>query len=135
MHHSELIRALGPAEAGQHDTRPPPRYPERVQRRRTKGWRMPPGAIYVGRGSVWGNPFRTIGLDRQQAVEQYEKDLARNPELVAAARTRLRGHPLACWCPLVDDKGEPVPCHVDVLLRIANEPDDSTTSPAGPGHP
>jgi hypothetical protein len=26
----------------------------------------------------------------------------------------LRGHDLACWCPL--DK----PCHADVLLRLAN---------------
>lgn len=29
----------------------------RIQRRRTKGWRAPKGAIYVGRGSKWGNPF------------------------------------------------------------------------------
>ncbi len=32
--------------------------PERIQRRRTKGWRMPAGTVYVGRGSRWGNPFR-----------------------------------------------------------------------------
>ncbi len=31
--------------------------PERIQRRRTKGWRMPEGAVYVGRPSRWGNPF------------------------------------------------------------------------------
>lgn len=29
----------------------------RVQRRRENGWRMPPNTLYVGRGSVWGNPF------------------------------------------------------------------------------
>lgn len=32
--------------------------PKRIQRQRTKGWRMPEGAVYVGRGSRWGNPFR-----------------------------------------------------------------------------
>jgi len=32
--------------------------PVRVQRKRTKGWRMPEGAVYVGRGSRWGNPFK-----------------------------------------------------------------------------
>jgi hypothetical protein len=32
--------------------------PERIQRRRVKGWRMPEGAVYVGRGSKWGNPFK-----------------------------------------------------------------------------
>ena len=32
--------------------------PERIQRRRTPGWRMPEGAIYVGRPTKWGNPFQ-----------------------------------------------------------------------------
>lgn len=31
--------------------------PTRIQRRRTKGWRMPEGAVYVGRPTKWGNPF------------------------------------------------------------------------------
>lgn len=31
--------------------------PQRIQRKRTKGWRMPENAAYVGRGSRWGNPF------------------------------------------------------------------------------
>ena len=33
---------------------------QRIQRRRTKGWRMPEGAIYVGRPTIWGNPYRVI---------------------------------------------------------------------------
>lgn len=32
--------------------------PVRVQRKRTKGWRMPENTVYVGRGSKWGNPYR-----------------------------------------------------------------------------
>lgn len=32
--------------------------PKRIQRKRMKGWRMPPDTIYVGRGSHWGNPYR-----------------------------------------------------------------------------
>ena len=31
--------------------------PERIQRKRTRGWRMPEGAVYVGRPGVFGNPF------------------------------------------------------------------------------
>jgi hypothetical protein len=31
--------------------------PTRIQRRRTKGWKMPRGAVYVGRPSIWGNPI------------------------------------------------------------------------------
>lgn len=33
----------------------------RVQRKRTKGFKMPNDAVYVGRGSKWGNPFKLIG--------------------------------------------------------------------------
>lgn len=36
--------------------------PQRIQRKRTKGWRMPEGAIYVGRPTVYGNPFEVIQL-------------------------------------------------------------------------
>ena len=32
--------------------------PIRIQRERTKGWRMPPNTVYVGRLSKFGNPFK-----------------------------------------------------------------------------
>lgn len=35
--------------------------PRRIQRQRTKGWRLPEGAVYVGRPTKWGNPFRRRG--------------------------------------------------------------------------
>lgn len=38
-----------------------PRGPKRIQRKRTKGWRTPEGAVYVGRPSAWGNPFPLDG--------------------------------------------------------------------------
>lgn len=41
--------------------------PRRIQRQRTKGWRMPDGAIYVGRPSKWGNPYRVGGIVVQPA--------------------------------------------------------------------
>jgi len=56
--------------------------PQRIQRRRTKGWRMPAGAVYVGRGSKWGNPFgpirtyralaRVPAVDRPDQAWEYE---------------------------------------------------------------
>lgn len=33
----------------------------RLQRKRTKGWKMPKNSIYVGRPTKWGNPFKIIG--------------------------------------------------------------------------
>lgn len=35
--------------------------PVRIQRKRTKGWKMPPNTIYVGRPTIYGNPFKEVG--------------------------------------------------------------------------
>jgi hypothetical protein len=73
--------------------------------------------VYVGRGrgSRWGNPFKE-GRDgtRQQVIAKYERWLRARPELMARL-PELRGKVLGCWC-------APKPCHADVLLRLANEP-------------
>lgn len=58
--------------------------PVRIQRQRTKGWRMPEGAIYVGRPTIFGNPWTMRdaadrGLSGAQArewlVEMYRSEL------------------------------------------------------------
>lgn len=35
-------------------------------------------------------------------------------------RVHLAGHDLACWCPIEDAAGNPVPCHADILLALSN---------------
>lgn len=40
--------------------------PVRVQRKRTKGWRMPENTVYVGRGSKWGNPYK-VGVTKTRS--------------------------------------------------------------------
>lgn len=90
--------------------------PQRIQRQRTKGWRMPAGAVYVGRPTKWGNRF---GIDntpgsRAGAVYLFRLWVAEHPEYAAAACAELAGKTLACWCP------PGLPCHADVLLEIAN---------------
>lgn len=100
--------------------------PERIQLRRTKGWRKPAGAVSVARGTEWGNPFRVgeqVELDGQSVtisselavalyagwlVDRFGEDA---DERVSAA---LAGKTLMCWCPIGD------PCHGDLLLEIAN---------------
>lgn len=96
----------------------PPSTPKRIQRKRIRGWRMPPNAIYVGRPTKWGNPFR-IGKDGSAAdcVEFYRAAIKCAATLDGQAyniRAELRGKDLACFCPLDQ------PCHADVLLEIAN---------------
>jgi hypothetical protein len=57
---------------------------KRIQRQRTKGWRMPPNTVYVGRPSVWGNPWSErdardwdipASLRQQWVVAKYREEL------------------------------------------------------------
>ena len=94
--------------------------PKRIQRSRAKDWKMPPNAIYVGRPTVWGNPY-VVGselmngetLTAEKAVKLYEQHIADNFS-ERDIRHCLHDKDLACWCALDE------PCHADVLLRIAN---------------
>ena len=38
---------------------------KRIQRQRTKGWRMPPNTVYVGWPSRWGNPYLLTDVGRR----------------------------------------------------------------------
>ena len=98
--------------------------PQRIQRKRSKGWRMPPNAVYVGRPTMWGNRWKigtwsnTLGRKvqtAQEAVDLYANLLFPEEYHRAWVRENLRGKDLACWCAL------DAPCHADVLLKIANE--------------
>lgn len=113
--------------------------PVRIQRKRTKGWKWPEGAVYVGRPSQWGNPWKVnhafCGCGSEgvclhtsmrchtpaAAVEAFRRDI--EEDLISSKtyiRRELNGKDLACWCPL--DR----PCHADVLLEIANAPIKTT---------
>lgn len=99
--------------------------PKRIQRKRTKGWKMPPNCVYVGRPSKWGNPCKvgdwTIGYESRQTRESAVGVFRRQATIVRnkSAMAELRGKDLACWCNLSD------PCHADVLLEIANREEAS----------
>ena len=103
--------------------------PQRVQRRRSSGWKMPANTVYVGRPTQWGNPF-VVGKpggaysakvkDRRHAWQLYRSIASDNEKLMAAAQEQLRGKNLACWCPLPTRPYEPDECHAAVLLEIAN---------------
>ena len=110
--------------------------PRRIQRQRTKGWRMPPNAVYVGRPSRWGNPWTIEGAKPKSAgftgsdvylapfaVAMFRRGmLAAVPACkpILAALPELRGRNLVCWCRLDQ------PCHADVLLEMANAPAETS---------
>lgn len=72
--------------------------------------------VRVDRSTKWGNPFK-IGRDgdRDTVIEKYEAWIAALNTAGVVDITELRGKNLACWC-------APLPCHADVLLRLANQP-------------
>jgi hypothetical protein len=90
--------------------------PQRYQRSRRKGARLPVSAVVVTRPTKWGNPH-PLDLGRAEAVRRYREDLlaGRLAVTVDDVRRELRGRDVACYCPLE------APCHADVLLAIANE--------------
>ncbi|WP_228975000.1 DUF4326 domain-containing protein [Streptomyces sp. DH12] len=129
----------------------------RIQRRRTKGWRAanhttnPLGAVYVGRGSRWGNPA-ALGLwvssgptwrDGQRCTTS--KFVATREEATMFFRLGMRHGGLVvegtdgvrrpvALPPAAEIRRElagrdllcwcPLdqPCHADVLLDLANAP-------------
>ena len=100
---------------------------KRVQRKRIKGFKLqdasPNGlpVVYVGRPTKWGNPFSISKYGRDRALELYEgwlrAELKDRPDLL----DELKGKNLACWCPPVDENGNPVPCHADIIIKIMKE--------------
>ena len=87
--------------------------------------------VYIGRPTVWGNPYgirtspkgcknstlaRYQVASRDEAIARYREWLLAQPELVERARAELRGKTLGCWC-------KPAACHGDVLAAIADAED------------
>lgn len=70
----------------------------------------PADAVYIGRGSPWGNPF-VIGKDgtRDEVCDRFERETLPTLDLEP-----LRGKHLVCWC-------KPARCHGDAILRALDE--------------
>jgi hypothetical protein len=74
-----------------------------------------PGALFVTRKTIFGNPF-VIGRDgtRDEVCDKFEEWFPKQEELVAQAKKYLKGRDLVCCC-------APLRCHATTLMRIANE--------------
>lgn len=80
-----------------------------------------PYDIYIGRGSIWGNPYSHIPNSaapypvdsREDAIRAYEYHILSNPEMVERVKKELKGKVLGCHC-------KPLDCHGDVLVKIAD---------------
>lgn len=75
----------------------------------------PADAVYVGRPSVYGNPF-VMGKDgtREEVVQKFRELIMKLPDnMMQKMCNELRGKDLVCFC-------APKACHADVLLELAN---------------
>lgn len=93
--------------------------PVRIQRSRQHKQVSPNGLpiIYCGRPGKWGNIYITgpeTGLSINEAIKLHKQYIKDN-NLEAVIKKELKGANLSCWCPLTHR------CHVDTLLKIANE--------------
>lgn len=72
-------------------------------------------AVYIGRGSEWGNRF-VIGKDgtREQVIAKHKRKVANDPKLKKRIKRELKGKNLLCSC-------APKACHGDYLLEVAND--------------
>jgi hypothetical protein len=98
--------------------------PDRIQQRRTPGWRLPPNSKGVAGRTKWGNPYDWREYGCEQAIAKYREgilgqdlssDKGRYLARISKDLPELRGKNLACFCKI----GEP--CHADVLLELANK--------------
>ncbi len=75
-----------------------------------KHHRNAPGdAVYIGRGSRWGNPF-VIGADgdRDAVCDRFEREVLPTLDIEP-----LRGKGMVCFC-------APLRCHGDSILKALN---------------
>lgn len=72
----------------------------------------PASAVYIGRGSPWGNPYK-IGENgtRSEVIEEYKGYALNRLEYEPEWLVPLEGKDLVCYC-------APLACHGDVLLEI-----------------
>src|SRR3954467_13221076 len=92
---------------------------EQLQRgQRRRGFPPPRGSVFVGWPTRWAIPddIARKARTREAVLDQYRAWLITQPELLALI-PRLRGRNIVCTCPLSR------PCHGDLLLALANNPD------------
>ena len=87
--------------------------------------KLKPYDVYIGRPSMWGNPYSHLiesaakfrAANREDSIAKYEAWLRARPEMVSRVKEELKDKVLGCWC-------WPQRCHGEVLVKIANEPQD-----------
>lgn len=128
--------------------------PQRIKRRRSRGWRLPAGVAYVGRPGQFGNPWAVVHTADRSAFTVVRK-AGRRPDLEVCpyrgshhasheGASRWAVEAFRRWTRMTPSgrrmaqaareqlRGRDLacwcdtnkPCHADVLLEIANPPSE-----------
>ena len=69
--------------------------------------------VYIGSGTIWGNPYAIGKLTRSEVIKKYREWILTQPDKLNRLR-ELVGKRLGCSC-------APMPCHGCVLLDLIQE--------------
>lgn len=73
-----------------------------------------PYSVYIGRPSVFGNPFTLDKYTRTEAVSNYETYARQHSEVLEAILELSEDAVLGCWC-------APRLCHGDIIIKLWRE--------------
>lgn len=90
--------------------------PQRIQQRRTAGWRMPDNAKSVTRGTRWGNPYKVMQAKDQYKNPRYVASLE-DPDGWIVVALDKRGRPTGSQWAGFDDKLDATRFAVDLYYR------------------
>jgi len=83
---------------------------------------MPEGTVYVGRPTVWANPFKiSKNMTAKESVERYRGYIQTSIRIGGITLNELEGKDLACWCGDWEPGQPEIDCHAVVLLTLANK--------------
>lgn len=78
-------------------------------------WKSNPNAVYVGRPTKWGNPFKVSEYGLEECLEKYRKwldeKLMNDPDFLKP----LIGKDLVCFCSLNQN------CHANILIEYVQK--------------
>jgi hypothetical protein len=98
-----------------------------VVNKRARGFKPNANQRYIGRGSLFGNPFTHLPLGRTKArfqvktaeesmicFEAWFRERLANDVSLRQKLLDLDGHELVCYC-------RPAPCHGEILIKLIEE--------------
>ncbi len=83
-----------------------------------------PFDVYIGRPTIFGNPFKISDSSRQEAISKYKdyfNNRIKNDKFFKDCIEQLQGKILGCYC-------KPQDCHGDVIVEYLDSIETDTSN-------